>query len=123
MGAGIAKSIARQFPEALAADKFTSFGKPDKLGSYSSAQVERNGNTLTIVNAYTQFNWRGRGRKVDYDAARLSFEKIAADFSDMRIGYPMIGAGLAGGDWSEISGIINTVFQGMDHTLVIFKPT
>jgi len=32
----------------------------------------------------------------------------------------MIGAGLAGGNWEEISIVIDNVFNGLDHTLVKF---
>ena len=34
----------------------------------------------------------------------------------------VIGAGLAGGDWSRISAIINKELEGEDHTLVLYKP-
>ena len=38
-----------------------------------------------------------------------------------RIGSPMIGAGLAGGDWGIISNIIDECLEGMDHTLVVYN--
>ena len=41
-------------------------------------------------------------------------------FSGKRIGYPLIGAGLAGGDWGAISAIIDEELAGEDHTLVEF---
>ena len=44
----------------------------------------------------------------------------ARRFDGQRIGYPRIGAGLAGGDWSEIAGIIGEELEGQDHTLVEF---
>jgi len=40
----------------------------------------------------------------------------------MRIGYPLIGAGLAGGDWTIISAIIDEELKGEDHALVIYQP-
>jgi len=33
----------------------------------------------------------------------------------------MIGAGLAGGDWTVISKIINKELEGEDHTLVMWN--
>ena len=77
MGAGIAKSIKIQFPEAYKADCETSKGSREKLGSYSSATV----GDLTIVNAYTQFHWRGNGVKADYHAIRAVFRLLKQDFS------------------------------------------
>ena len=43
-------------------------------------------------------------------------------FGGKRIGYPLIGAGLAGGDWQIISAIINEELVGENHTLVRFAP-
>ena len=43
-------------------------------------------------------------------------------FSGRRIGYPKIGAGLAGGDWTLIASIIEEELAGEDHTLVEFAP-
>ncbi|MEM8848974.1 MAG: macro domain-containing protein [Pseudomonadota bacterium] len=122
MGAGIAKAIAQTFPEAQAADRATPVGDRAKLGTISSAGVMRDGRRLTIVNAYTQFHWRGRGRKVDYGAIDACFGEIADRFPEAQIGYPLIGAGLADGDWDEIAPIIARRLAGMDHTLVRFGP-
>lgn len=35
MGAGIARQIAREFPQALETNKMTAYGDPDKLGTLS----------------------------------------------------------------------------------------
>jgi O-acetyl-ADP-ribose deacetylase (regulator of RNase III) len=119
MGAGIAKAIATQFPEALEADKRTPKGDKAKLGTISVAEISRGGQSFSIVNAYTQYHWRGRGRKADYDAIDSCFKRIACAFQSQRIGYPMIGAGLAGGDWSVIEKIIHKQLSGLDHSLVL----
>ena len=118
MGAGIAKAIKAQFPEAYQADLQTQSGDREKLGSYSQVKIQRNEVEFIIVNAYSQFNWRGRGLKADYDAIHHVFHKIKTEFSGLRIAYPLIGAGLAGGDWNIISNIIDEALQGEDHTLV-----
>ena len=120
MGAGIARPIAQTFPEALAADKATAHGDRSKLGTISIAHVDRGDLRLAVVNAYTQFHWKGRGLKADYDAIAAAFTQVAASFPDTRIGYPMIGAGLAGGDWADIAPRIDAALQGLDHTLVRF---
>ena len=120
MGAGIAKFIKQRFPEAYKADCETTKADRSKLGTYSSATVQKNGAELTVVNAYTQFNYRGKKPLVEYDALSQVFKAIAKDFSGKRIGYPKIGAGLAGGDWPRIEGLIKEALDGQDHTLVIF---
>ena len=121
MGAGIAKQIKSTFPEAYQADLQTEKGNQSKLGDISWAKVETPKGDLTIVNGYTQFHWKGSGRKVDYDAIRAVFQKVKQQFSGFRIAYPAIGAGLAGGDWSIISAIIAEELNDEDHTFVEFK--
>ena len=122
MGAGIAKAIRSEFPEAYEVDCKTEKGSKDKLGTYSQATIERNGNAITVINAYTQHDFEGPGMKADYDAIRSVFKKIKSNYSGKRIGYPKIGAGLAGGDWDQISKIIDEELAGEDHTLVEYAP-
>ena len=43
---------------------------------------------------------------------------VARDFAGLRIGYPLIGAGLAGGDWQRIAAIIDDALVDQHHTLV-----
>jgi O-acetyl-ADP-ribose deacetylase (regulator of RNase III) len=121
MGKGIAWTIKRQFPEAYAADRETSKGDPAKLGTVSCTLVTRGAISFTVVNAYTQFDWKGPGVKADYDAIRSAMKQIKGLFSGSRIGYPKIGAGLAGGDWSRISEIIDVELEGEDHTFVEYS--
>jgi len=120
MGAGIAKGIKREFPEAYLADKSTTKGDRKKFGTCSFAEVE--GRNLIVVNAYTQFDFRGRGVKVDYNAVRSCMGWIKLNFPGKRIGIPKIGAGLARGDWDTIARIIEDELGNEDVTLVEYKP-
>ncbi|MGH1541486.1 MAG: macro domain-containing protein [Arenicella sp.] len=122
MGAGIAKTIKAEFPEAYQADLNTTKGDRNKLGSFSSATVIRGQHQITIVNAYSQFHWQGKGNKADYQAIKSVFAQIQQAFSGKRIAYPLIGAGLAGGDWTIISQIIDSALKDENHTLVQFVP-
>ena len=76
---------------------------------------------LIVVNAYTQFDWRGSGPKVDYDAVRSSMRWIKKHHTGKRIGLPKIGAGLAGGEWPTIAAILEEELGGENVTLVEFK--
>lgn len=118
MGKGIALLIKKQFPEAYAADCATAKGNAAKLGTFSSALIERGSHSFHVVNAYTQLHWRGTGVKADYEAIRAVMRAVKARFTGLRIGYPKIGAGLAGGDWERISTIIDEELAGEDHTYV-----
>jgi O-acetyl-ADP-ribose deacetylase (regulator of RNase III) len=120
MGRGIALTIKQQFPEAVAADMQTTIGDRDKLGTFTTARIDRDGWNLTIVNGYTQFHWKGEGVLADYDAIRSVFRQVKQQFAGQRIGYPKIGAGLAMGDWEIIASSIEQELAGEDHTYVEF---
>lgn len=122
MGAGIAKQIKKELPEAWEADLRTTKGDRSKLGTYSQATIIRPGAEFLVLNAYTQFHWRGKGVKVDYTAVRDVFRRVASEFPDKRIAFPAIGAGYAGGNWGRLSSIIKTELNGLDSTFVEFDP-
>ncbi|MBO9712973.1 hypothetical protein [Sphingomonas sp.] len=122
VGKGIALAIRRQVPEAHAADCATERSSREKSGDYSVARSGRDGKRFTLVNACTQFDWRGPGVKADDAAIRVAMRAVAREFSGARIGYPGIAAGLAGGDWSMIGAIIEEELAGLDHCLGEFAP-
>jgi O-acetyl-ADP-ribose deacetylase (regulator of RNase III) len=106
----------------LVADLATARGDRAKLGTCTFAEIDRNGTPLVVVNAYTQFDYRGSGPRVDYVAVRSCFRWIKERHSGKRIGLPKIGAGLAGGDWARIAAIIEQELAGEDVTLVEYAP-
>lgn len=122
MGAGIAKQIKSRYPDAWDADLSTKNGDRQKLGSFSAAELTLDNHSFSVVNAYTQYHWRGRGMKADYDAIARVFRAIAERYSGQHIAYPKIGAGLAGGDWNVIETIIDEALLGEQHTLVVWEP-
>jgi len=112
MGAGIAKEIATRYPEAYKADLQTIKGDRNKLGTYTSTTVtSKEGNTFTIINAYTQYFY-GRAKNnlplIDYDALLKVLTNINNNNYNLTIGMPFIGCGLAKGDWNIVSVIINS---------------
>ena len=121
MGAGLAAAIRAEFPEACEADQRTVKGDRAKLGSCSFATVRRGVHELVVVNAYTQYHCAGAGVLVDYDAVRRCMAWLKARHPGRRIGLPLIGAGLGGGDWPTIEGIIKDALEGLDVTIVAFK--
>ena len=71
MGAGIALAIKSTFPDAYQSDLKPSKGDRSKLGSYSTATIQSKGHQIIVVNAYTQYHYRGPGNKADYQAIRV----------------------------------------------------
>ena len=121
MGSGIAPLIKAKFPEAYEVDCATTKGDKLKLGSISHT-VD---NTPIVVNIYGQYGYWGRKEgkmDLDYDALRSGFKLIKQNFSGKRMGFPMLGSGLAGGDWNVIENIIIEELEGEDVTIVKFNP-
>ncbi len=121
MGAGIAKTIKEVFPEAYIVDNRTGTGNASKLGNFTYATILKNENKIIVVNAYTQYDYTiGKEPNVDYKAIRKVMRDIKHAFHGSRIGYPKIGAGLAGGNWDKIAKIIDEELEGENHTLVVW---
>ena len=90
------------------------------------AKNNRNEHELTVVNAYTQYYYgrnpdEGILRPIDYEALTLCLRKMNMVFKGKKIGLPMIGAGLAGGDWDHIKYLIQKELRDCQVTVVIYK--
>lgn len=124
MGSGIAKQIRAEFHDAWLADQHTLAGDRNKLGTFTIGMAGR----LVILNAYTQYGTaRYPGDDVfEYNMFPVVLEKIAERFGKYRIGLPMIGMGLAGGEPLRIIPAIekfanDVAAKGGSVTLVEFK--
>lgn len=136
MGSGIAKQIADNFPDAYEVDRRTLRNDKTKLGSFTVARIWYNeviskdpfkihSHVFYVVNAYTQYEYGTNKVNFDYHAFQTflySFKNYVElmfrsnirqnerglfnPVNIIRIGFPMIGSGLAGGDWSIIENMI-----------------
>lgn len=120
-GAGIARQIAIDIPEACIADNYTKRGDISKMGTIGIVNIQRGDVNFTVVNAYAQYGCNINKVNADYDALRKCFKQIKNRFSGKRIGYPKIACGLARGNWDLVSKIINEELDGEDHTLVEYN--
>lgn len=116
-GAGIAKQIKEQIPEAYAIDLQTKYGDRNKLGTISKT-IE---SIPTIVNMYGQYKYTRSEVDTNYEALRKCMALLKKQFTGKKIGFPLIGAGLAAGDWKIIEDIITTELEGEDVTVVIWE--
>lgn len=126
MGAGLARQIRIEFPEAHQADLSYDREPEERLGTISGAKVkvtdtDGKSHKFYIMNGYTQLHARGYGVLADYEAIRSVFATIASHFPTARIAYPKIGSGGARGDWDIIEEIIEEELEGLDHTLVLYS--
>lgn len=120
MGAGIAKTITEIYPAANKADKDYPLTRKQRLGKFSYAIV----NNITIVNLYGQYFY-GVGKQTNYKALEdaidgfLTHAKSDENINLSKVGVPYrIGAGLAGGNWDLIKGIL--VRQSHKHGVDIY---
>ena len=128
MGAGIAAAIAKRAPQAPKADHTTFKGDRRKLGTYTKSVVSDiyAKSVYTIINAYTQYTFWDVDDMLDYGAVHRVFTQLKQDFDSNTsggeipaIGIPLIGAGLACGDWNRIEKIIDDIgFRNL--TCVVF---
>lgn len=116
MGSGVARVVRNDFPAAYYeyVRKYEEVGLA--VGEIIPVSVLPG---RYIINAITQEFYGGPPtRYVDYDAVRTAFKStraFAKQWNIESISYPMIGAGLGGGDWSIISAIIDEELDGLQH--------
>lgn len=128
MGAGIAVPMKQNFHcDRFEKEGLLHRGDINKLGTIDyevqHINIGLTSMDLIVVNSYTQYRY-GRNHTdgdklpVDYDAITLCMRKINHTFPGKTIGLPMIGAGLAGGDWAKIFGIIKEELTDMNIVIV-----
>lgn len=130
MGSGIAPQIKKAFPDMYDSDLATDKGDHKKLGNYTWAIMK--GGLLIGFNLYSQYGYWGRNkglRDLDYNAlydALAGMKSFLEQHTDQpeggrRIGFPKIGAGLAGGDWKVIEVMIDRIFHDEDVTIYVLS--
>ena len=131
MGKGLAKQIKETFPEAYKIIK-----KGNYPGMINAVLIEDS----FIVNAFTQINIGKASKKYTsltpinnykeeledteenrYIFIRESLKKLKKHFSHLKIGIPMMGAGLAGGNWGIIKNIIEEELIGCNVMIVYWE--
>lgn len=108
MGSGVAYQVRQIWPGAYSVYRKEYERAGLKVGDVLPYRP-RDG--LVVANAITQEHF-GRDPDtvyVDYDGVRACFEKIKvlALALDLPVHFPLIGCGLANGDWEIVSGIID----------------
>lgn len=126
MGGGIALSVRNRFPAAYEVYRKKYEVSGLKLGEITCAEVAPN---KIIVNANTQYDMGGDRRYVNYEAVAQCFEAVkmlarsmeGPGHPKLNIVFPMIGAGLAGGNWTIIETIIlETIKHEFPMILYVF---
>lgn len=112
MGGGIAREIAQRYPVCAYKDSITTKGNYNKLGNWTSW----NSGKFTIINAYTQYHMSTGKDVFEYIAFKLILQKLFMEYGDLRIGFPYIGMGLAGGDKNRIIPLIEVFAESVSNS-------
>lgn len=121
MGGGFAYQVKKMYPEVFKTYNAWCLRYMDvtehMLGMVQNVEVNRS--TFYIANAITQDQYGTNCRHVNYEAVAQCFAAVAntARLTELHVHYPLIGAGLAGGNWNIISVIIDEALKGIPHTL------
>ena len=121
MGGGIAAEVHRRLFNAHDIDFFfTKKGSKNKLGKITYAVEETLQHTpFVVINAYTQYH---PGANFKLKALVKCLKKIRKQFGGMnlRFGFPLIGAGIGGGNWEDILNEIQWYLGDEDVMIVEF---
>ena len=128
MGSGVAKLVRRKYPEVY--DKYSRYVQVLKsngivpLGFVHEVKVS---DDLRVANCFTQEYYGTDKRQVSYDAIANCFSIMSANESvrnehgrSYNLNIPLIGAGLAGGDWDVIKEIIKSEYKH-DVTVWVYE--
>jgi len=124
-GAGYAPLIGKAFKGLHKADatyQASFLNKTEMLGTFSKLET----NHVTIYNAYTQFHG---GRDLRIESLGKAFKAMNDDIKakalelDVKpvLYIPLIGAGIAGGDWNVISQYINDNTPDVDVIVFVYR--
>lgn len=108
MGSGVALAIHQRFPGVYAAYRSRTKAGPWTLGEVQFVMVQAVAGrpSLVVANAITQWNVARRAGEVvvDYEAISKAFRTVGeyARTHRLPVHFPLIGCGLAGGQWREV---------------------
>lgn len=125
MGSGVAKAVRAKWPLMYEiADCKSSMNPQEKLGKYTWIELEEG---KIGYNIYSQFDFRGRNvgkMDLDYGALESGVTGVCLDLVNREkktLALPKIGAGLAGGDWKVIEGILKRVSDTTEIDITIYE--
>lgn len=115
-GKGFVLALSRKWPQT----QHVYFCTNMELGTISAVKV--NDSTM-VVNIIGQDGYGSSGCYVKYDALSIAFHKLR-DYAlkhNATVHGPKLGAGLAGGDWSIIEGMLKDILVKGGVSVTIYE--
>lgn len=125
-GAGFVLPLGRRFPAAKQNYlRFIGSTKPnERLGKVSYEKVDPNIVVANIMGQERIYRTADGKIPLDYNALKNGFEDVLKRFLGYKVPFtihmPRIGCGLAGGEWSKVSKIIEDVFCSNDIEVFVY---
>lgn len=120
-GAGFSGNLSRKWPvvESYYRNKSRWEKSEFKLGNVQWVYPDFDDETIVVVNMIAQNGIREKNNKVPirYGALETCLEKLdrgAKAIGPSTVHMPMIGAGLAGGDWNKIYSMVKKTMVSQD---------
>lgn len=123
MGSGIAPQIAAAFPQVEEQDRLfhnLMSRRNEGINMLGEARPVSLSKNVTVFNSYTQFY---PGKDFRLTALLKAFNNINTMIAGHTLLIPRIGAGVAGGDWDEISNAINSVTKDIKIIVIDWDGT
>lgn len=130
MGSGLAAQIRMKWPKVFQPYKdFIDECNAKKIDPLGDVNLVNVGENLYVANAITQRDF-GRDKTIRYCSYQAIYDSMKyvaclASGGNLSVHYPSIGAGLANGDWSIISDVIDAAFDEfpeVTRTFWIYEP-
>jgi O-acetyl-ADP-ribose deacetylase (regulator of RNase III) len=133
MKRGIAPLLVKANHSVGVVDRATVSGDRNKLGTFT--KTPRTNCTTAIYNIYGQYHWSkykvAPNRNTDYEALKKGLSSIMWDVISSNydkpcgnaptLGLPLIGCGLAGGDWEGVVlPMIKELFENSGVGVTVF---
>lgn len=123
MGRGIALQFKKQYEDNFKAYKRACDDGEMELGKMFVFDRGSFLNPRYIINFPTKGHWRGKSKLRDIEVGLQSLVEEVQSREIESIAIPALGCGLGGLDWSDVSVLIETAFEGMEHVqVVLFDP-
>lgn len=118
-GRGVAATIKKRIPNAYKADLETISGDRGKLGRFTYADG--------VYNIYGQYTYGTKKQETVYLALAVGLNRAVGDIITNKgliganVGVPLIGCGLAGGDWGVVEGMLEVLEKEYDINFTLYE--
>lgn len=120
MGAGFALSVRNELPELYEADQNDRRAVEERFGGFSFAVINSVSPRSFGYNLYSQYK---PGPFTDLEALEKALKSMASHMQlgrkEARLGLPLIGCGIGGAKWAEVSNVITESLSSVEFYVYV----